>query len=31
VGEKENIESKKPIISPYKNGGMFDGASHLIF
>lgn len=37
VGEKENQEnnfeskSKKPIISPFKNGGMFDGASHLIF
>ncbi len=31
VGEKENIERKKTIISPFKNGGMFDGASHLIF
>ena len=24
-------EGKKSIASPFKNGGMFDGASHLIF
>jgi imidazole glycerol-phosphate synthase subunit HisF len=37
VGEKENkgnemkTEGKKSTASPFKNGGMFEGASHLIF
>jgi len=37
VGEKENKENEmkiggnKPAASPFKNGGMFEGASHLIF